>query len=159
MGGAYVATRVCSRVGFPGEGGYGSAAPRAWKAVGRGRTPRPTPSDEFDLDFDLDRGVEREDGDADGAAGVDALVAQDLAEEFARAVDDGGLAGEVGGGGDEADHLDDAGDEIKVTGDRADRGQRVERAASSLACSGVISAPTLPVAASLPSTMGSCPEV
>ncbi len=38
---------------------------------------------ELDLDLDLDRGVQRQHRDAHRAAGVDALVAQDLAEEFA----------------------------------------------------------------------------
>ena len=64
----------------------------------RGRLGRRPPSGEFDDELHLDRGVEREDGDADGRARVAARVAEDLAEQLGRAVDDARLAGEGGGG-------------------------------------------------------------
>ncbi len=64
---------------------------------------------ELDDELDLDGGVEREHGDADRAARVTAGVAEDLAEQLGGAVHDARLAGEVRGGGDEADDLDDRG--------------------------------------------------
>ncbi len=55
-------------------------------------------------------------------------VAEHLADQLARAVDDTGLAGEVGGAGDEADHLDHPHDAGQVADDELDRGEAVERA-------------------------------
>ena len=117
---------------------------------------------ELDLDLDLDRRVQRQHRHADRAARVHALVAEDLAQQLAGAVDDAGLAGEVRGGGDEADDLHDA--LRSGPGRRRPTSRRPARsarrcAASSLASSGVTSAPTLPVTGSLPSTIGSWPEV
>ena len=89
-------------------------------------------------------------------------VAEGLAEQLARTVDDARLTGEVGGAGHETDDLDHADDLVEVADDRLHRGDRVERArlaASSLACSGVTSPPTLPVAGMAPATIGSWPEV
>ncbi len=54
-------------------------------------------SGQLDLDLDLHRRVQRQHRDAHRAAGVHALVPQDLAEQLARAVDHTGLPGEVGG--------------------------------------------------------------
>lgn len=53
--------------------------------------------------FDLDRGVEWNFGNSDRAARVQAAVAEDLAEQLARTVDNSRLPGEAGCGGDEAD--------------------------------------------------------
>ena len=51
---------------------------------------------ELDDELDLDRRVQRQHRDADGAARVLARLAEDLAEQLGGAVDDAGLAGEVG---------------------------------------------------------------
>ena len=51
---------------------------------------------DLDDDLDLHRGVEGEHGDPDGRARVDAGLAERRAEQLTGAVDDAGLAGEVG---------------------------------------------------------------
>ncbi len=89
--------------------------------------PRPEVSD-LDDEFDLDRGVEGEDRDADGAAGVLAGLTEDGAEQLRGAVGDLGLAGEVRGRGDESDGLDDPLDVRQVADLGLDRGQGVQRA-------------------------------
>src|SRR6478609_1331008 len=58
---------------------------------------------DFYQDLHLDGGVERQRRDSDRGAGVDAGVAEDLAEQLGGTVGDAGLAGEVGGGGHERD--------------------------------------------------------
>src|SRR6476469_9577932 len=70
-----------------------------------------------DGDLDLDGGVEREHRDTDGGAGVDAGVAEGLAEQLAGAVDDTGLTGEGGVARDEPDHLDHPRHLVEVTDD------------------------------------------
>jgi DNA-binding transcriptional MerR regulator len=50
---------------------------------------------DLDRDLDLDRGVEGQDRDADGTAGVHTGIAEGGAEQLARAVDDARLTGEV----------------------------------------------------------------
>ena len=72
--------------------------------------------------------VERKGGHADRAASVDAVVAEGRGQELARPVGDAGLAGEVGGGRDEHDGLDDPTDLRQVADLRLDRRDRVERA-------------------------------
>src|SRR5207249_461304 len=79
----------------------------------RSPVPRPdrsrtvtNPSGDLDDHVDLDRGAEGELGDADGAAGVPARLAEDRAEQLAGSVDHARLAGEPLGRGDEPAELD-----------------------------------------------------
>ena len=65
------------------------------------------PLGEFGDQFDLNGRVERQNSNADGGTRVLAGVAENLAQQFRGTVDDAGLAGEGGVGGDEPDHLDD----------------------------------------------------
>src|SRR3546814_17256851 len=76
--------------------------------------------------LDLYRGVQRANRYADCGAGVHAGLAEGLAEQLRDAVGDLGLAGEVGGGGDESDHLDHALDLVEVTDQRLHRSDGVE---------------------------------
>src|SRR5690606_30234563 len=62
----------------------------------------------------LDGEAEGEAVDADGGAGVAALVAEHLDHQVRAAVDDGGDGLEVAGGLDEAAQLDDADDALEV---------------------------------------------
>src|SRR4051812_13516857 len=64
-------------------------------------------SGDLDDALDLYRGAERELTDPDGAAGVLARIAEDLAEELTRPVDHGRLSVEAVRRRDEADHLHD----------------------------------------------------
>ena len=68
---------------------------------------------DFDDHFDFDRDVAREDVGSNGTACADAVVAEDFGHEFAEAVDDLGLFGEVVGRVDEAENFDDAFDAIE----------------------------------------------
>src|SRR5690606_3255882 len=79
--------------------------------------------------FDLDGDVARQDGDADGAAGVPAGVPEDLHQQVARPVHHRGLAVEVRCAGDEPDDLDDpdhAGQLAHLGLQRRDRVQRAD---------------------------------
>ena len=123
---------------------------------------RPTSvTSQGDDDLDLDRRIEREGRDTDGGAGVNSLVAKGFPEQLTGAVDDAGLPGEARVGCHEADDLDE-----RVTRSRSPISDLIaamalsaQVAASALASSALTSAPTLPVAASAPSCIGSWPEV
>src|SRR5690606_6950428 len=86
-------------------------------------------SPHLDDGVDLDGEAEGEAVDADGGAGVAALVAEDLDHQVRAAVDDGGDGLEVAGGLDEAAQLDHADDalEVAVEGGRH-LGQQVDAA-------------------------------
>ena len=111
-------------------------------------------SDSADLDdhLDLDRGVERQHRDADRGAGVPAGVAEDLADQLGGAVGDPRLPGEVRGGGDEDDELDDPASPARggTSARIAASALSAHCCAHSTACSAVTSPPTLPVAISSP---------
>ena len=89
-----------------------------------------------------------------------ARLPEHRAEQLGRAVDHTRLAGEAGGGRHEADHLHHAGDRVQPD-QLIDGGEGVERASAGqvVPLLGLISAPTLPVAASTPSTNGTWPAV
>src|SRR5258708_35788892 len=76
----------------------------------------------------LHRRVQRQHGRADSTAGMAAGFTEYLEQQFARAVDDLRLAGEIGRAGDEAGQLDDPTDGGKPACGRGGSGQRVERA-------------------------------
>src|SRR6478735_5116648 len=77
--------------------------------------------------LDLDGAVEGKDGDADCGARVAPRVAEDLAEHFARAVDDARLPGELGDGCHEPDDLDDAAEPVDTAHGGCGGGDGVER--------------------------------
>src|SRR6478672_11020964 len=83
---------------------------------------------ERDDDLHLDGGVQRQHGHTDSGAGVDAGVAEGLAEQLAGTVDDARLASEGGVAGDEPDHLDHLGHPVEVAHHGLDRRDGVERA-------------------------------
>ena len=86
-------------------------------------------------------------------------IAEHLTEKQRSAVDDARLAAEPRRGGDESDDLDDPDNGVD-SDQRVDRRKGIECAdPRALASSGLTSAPTLPVAAMSPATIGTCPAV
>ena len=88
----------------------------------------------LDDHVDLDRRAQRQLGDADGAAGVPAGLAEHRAEQLRRAVDHARLAGEALGRRDEADDLDDPDDVGQADQRRRPRRARSARSGRPAAC-------------------------
>ena len=80
----------------------------------------------FDDHLDFDGHAGGEAGDADGAAGMPAAVAEDFDEEVAGAVGDLGMFLEFAGGVDEAEEFDDAGDAVEGTDFGAEGGEQLD---------------------------------
>ena len=126
---------------------------RASRRPGRSRADR---SADLDDELDLDRGVQRQRRDADRAARVHPGVAEDFAEQLAGAVDHARLAGESGVLATKPTTFTTR--RLRQVADPARTAASAFSAqirASSFAARASTSAPTLPVAAMAPSTIGS----
>src|SRR5680860_438926 len=94
----------------------------------RSRTPSWKSRSDLHDQLDLDGGVERQHRHADRRACVPTRLTEDLAEQLGDAVGHQGLAGEVGSGSDEHDHLDDPLDRGELADLGTDSRDRIERA-------------------------------
>ncbi len=69
---------------------------------------------DFEGEFDFDAGVEGEGGDANGGAGMAGALTEEVDDEFAGAVGDFVLVGEIGGARDENAKADDADEVVEI---------------------------------------------
>ena len=83
-------------------------------------------SGDFGDQFDFHAGTQRDLRHAEGAAGVRALVAKHLAQQFAGAVGHQMMFGEVGAGVDQRHELDDALDAMEITHRGLQRAHQVD---------------------------------
>src|SRR4051794_4449970 len=81
---------------------------------------------DFEGRFDLHRNLAGKSDEADGGAGVVALVSEDLNEEIGAAVYDFWLIAELRVGIHHAEHFDDLGDIIETANRRFDGGENLQ---------------------------------